>query len=128
MAKCPAITRSGAACKGVVKPGDTYCVAHDPDRAGQRKRSASKAGRSKPSRELVDIRTQLQTLADGVLAGSVHRGDAAVAGQLLNVKLRGVELERRLRETEDLEKRLEELESALQSGGPGGGYGPQKTA
>ena len=35
---------------------------------------------------------------------------ASVANQLLNTRLRAVEVERKIRETEELERRLEELE------------------
>jgi len=73
---------------------------------------ASRAARAKPSRELVGIKRQLQELTDGALAGKVERGVAAVCGQLLNVKLRAVELERRIRESDELEARIEELEQA----------------
>jgi hypothetical protein len=52
-------------------------------------------------------------LADRVLSGEVNRADAAVCAQLLNVKLRALEQERRWRETEEHEERLEALESVL---------------
>jgi hypothetical protein len=52
-------------------------------------------------------------LADRVLSGEVDRADAAVCGQLLNVKLRALEQERRWREIENHEERLEALESLL---------------
>ncbi len=64
---------------------------------------ASHAARSKPSRELVGIKRQLQALTDNVLSGEVERADAAVCGQLLNVKLRATEIERKAKETEELE-------------------------
>lgn len=75
---------------------------------------ASKAGRSKPSNDLLAVRAQLQQLADSVLAGEVDRSNASVAGQLLNIKLRTIEVERRLKETEDLERRLAELEESIE--------------
>jgi hypothetical protein len=59
------------------------------------------------------VKAQLQELTDRVLSGDMHRADAAVCGQLLNVKLRALEQERRWREIEELEGRLEALESVL---------------
>ena len=56
----------------------------------------------------------MQRLADKTLAGEVDRATAAVCGQLLNVKLRALEVGRKLRESEELEVRLEELEKALE--------------
>jgi len=59
------------------------------------------------------VKTQLQELTDRVLSGVVERADAAVCGQLLNVKLRALEQERRWREIEELEGRLEAVEGVL---------------
>lgn len=44
------------------------------------------------------------------MAGEVERADAAVCGQLLNVKLRAMEVERKVLETEQLEERIAALE------------------
>ena len=46
--------------------------AHDPANAERRSRSASKAARSKPKRELMALKDQLRTVADGVLSGTVE--------------------------------------------------------
>jgi hypothetical protein len=71
---------------------------------------ASKAARSKPGRELAVIKQRLAELTDDVLAGSVDRGAAAVANQLINTRLRAIEQERKNKETADLEARIEALE------------------
>ncbi len=112
MAACAGIKRSGGRCTVSVPAGQTYCHHHDPARAGDRKRAASRAGKSKPSRELADLKSRLSDLADKVLAGEVDRSAAAVAGQLFNTLIRAVAVELKVREVEDLEKRLEELEEA----------------
>jgi LPS O-antigen subunit length determinant protein (WzzB/FepE family) len=117
VAVCAGIKRDGARCTVVVSGPQDYCYQHDPARAEERRRAASRAGRSKPSRELVSIKRQLQGLADNVLDGSVDRSDASVAGQLLNILLRAVEVERKAKETDELEERLEALERAQQEGG-----------
>lgn len=113
MSTCRATTAKGEPCRGSADGPNGLCWAHDPDHAAQRQRNASKAAKSKPSRDLLQTRAQLQQLADNVLAGEVDRAAASVAGQLLNVKLRTIELERRLKETQDLQERIEELEDAL---------------
>lgn len=107
---CAGIKRSGGRCTVSVGPGEDYCHHHDPARAEDRRRAASRAGRSKPSRELSGVKAQLQDLVQDVLAGSVETGRAAVANQLLNTRLRAVELERKVKETEEIEERLEALE------------------
>ncbi len=108
MASCPSITRSGNACKGVV--GDTYCVAHDPARAGERKRSASKAGRSKQSRESPELKAELKTLAADMREERVTTGSAAVVNQITNTRARLIETEMKVRDHNELEERIAALE------------------
>jgi hypothetical protein len=80
---------------------------------------ASKAARSKPNRDLVEVKTQLQELTREVLAGELETGRAAVANQLLNTRLRAMELERKLRESDGLAARLDALERILEDGASG---------
>jgi hypothetical protein len=112
--RCAGIKRDGGRCTTAVPPSKDYCYQHDPARQEERRRNASKAGKSKPSRELAAIKGRLSGLADDVLSGSVDRGDAAVAGQLLNTVIRAVGVELRVREQTDLIERLEELEALLE--------------
>jgi hypothetical protein len=107
---CTGTKRDGSPCTLPSNGSSGLCWAHDPANAERRRRGQSRGGRNKPSRELQAIKRQLQELADGVLAGEVVRADAAVCGQLLNVKLRAVEAERKIKETEELEERIEALE------------------
>ncbi len=125
MPRCRGTKPTGEPCERIVKASQNYCFSHDPDRQEERKRNASKAGKSKPSRELQGIKTRLSDLADDVLVGRVDRGNAAVAGQLLNTVIRAVAVELKVREQMELEARLEELESALERQKDNGrrGYG-----
>jgi len=54
----------------------------------------------------------LRDLAERVLAGEVETGRAAVANQLVNTRLRALEIERKIRESDEMEARIEELEQA----------------
>lgn len=114
MPRCAGTKRNSSPCTATVEPPQVYCWWHDPRNSEQRKRAASRAGKSKPSRELATIKAQLADLADDVLGGRVHRSDAAVVGQVLNVLLRAIEVERRLKETEQLEAELADLRSTLE--------------
>ncbi|MDP8951171.1 MAG: hypothetical protein M3N18_02845 [Actinomycetota bacterium] len=108
-------------------PGAEWCYAHHPDHQEERRRSASKAGkrggRGRGSGELAAIKDLLADLTDRVLGEEgvepLSTGAAAVANQLINTRLRAIELERKIRETEELEERLEALE-AMQEGQKGG--------
>jgi len=111
MPRCAGIKRDGGRCAVIVD--GSYCYQHDPARAQERRRNASRAARSRPSRELAGIKAQLEDLTRDVLSGDLETGRAAVANQLINTRLRAVELERKVKETEELESRLENLEEAL---------------
>jgi 5-enolpyruvylshikimate-3-phosphate synthase len=56
-------------------------------------------------------------MVDTVLSGVVSTAPYAVANQLINTRLRAIEVERKIKETDQLESRIEELERA------GGGVG-----
>jgi hypothetical protein len=112
--RCAGIKRDGGRCTTIVKPPQTHCYQHDPERAGERKRNASRAAKSKPSRELAGIKQRLSDLADDVLAGEVDRAVAAVASQVLNVYLRAVSVELKIREQQEITERLQELETLLE--------------
>src|SRR5215216_1458997 len=94
MPRCAGIKRDGGRCAVVVGPGQSHCYAHDPDRADERRRNASRGGRMKGAGEISDLKKQLANLAADVLSG---------------------EVEREIKETEELEARLEALEAVLKA-------------
>ena len=118
MAKCSGITRAGAACKGTPIDGSQWCYVHHPDHADERRRHGSKGGkrggRGRPQAETGAIKALLEDLTERVLAGALPTGPAAVANPLINTRLRAVELERKVREADELEARLEALEAKIQ--------------
>jgi hypothetical protein len=93
---------------------DGLCWAHDPKNAERRRRGQSRGGKNKPSRELAGIKQRLSELAEDVLEGRQDKGVAAVASQVLNVYLRAVSVELKVREELELRERLEALEEALE--------------
>ncbi len=116
MARCARIKDNGERCKANATPGAEWCYSHDPERAEERRLNASKGGkrggRGRSSGEIVGIKTLLSDLADKVLDGKLETGRAAVANQLINTRLRAVEVERKIREQEEFEERLAALEWA----------------
>lgn len=110
MARCVGYKRDGTPCERIVGALQQYCYAHDPARAEVRKRNASKGGRSKPNREILDIKNHLKELTLEVLSGAVATAPYAVANQLINTRLRAVEVERKVREQDELLERIERLE------------------
>jgi len=123
MPRCAGIKRDGGRCATIVAPPQTLCYQHDPARAKERSRNASRAARSRPSRELATIKQRLSDLADDVLEGRQDKGVAAVASQVLNVYLRAVSVELKVQEQRDLLERLEALEERLSQNGGGRRWG-----
>lgn len=97
--------------------------AHDPARQEARRRAASKAGKSKPGRELTEAKRDILEVIKGVREETIERPVGAVVFQGYNVLLKALDVERRWRETDELETRLEEMEEALGHKDRGGGYG-----
>ena len=113
MALCAGYKRDGSRCTVTVESPQTYCWWHDPANAEQRARAASKAAKAKPNRELKEVKALCEDLTDRVLAGELETGRAAVANQLINTRLRAIEQERKVKETEELEERIAALEAKL---------------
>jgi hypothetical protein len=110
MAVCRATKANGEPCTLPANGPQGLCWAHDPANREKRRRMASRAARSKPSKEIGGVKAQLEDLARGVLGGEVETARAAVANQIINTRLRAIDLERKVRETEDFEERLAALE------------------
>jgi uncharacterized protein YceH (UPF0502 family) len=115
VARCSAITASGEPCRGVPVHGSPYCPAHHPDTQAARRAGASRGGRATTvgAKELTELKGELAALYANVLTGEVDKGVAAVAAQVANVRLRALELERRHRETDELEAQVAELERRI---------------
>jgi hypothetical protein len=118
MPRCAGKKGDGSPCERIVGSSREYCYAHDPAFAEDRKKAAAKAAKSpakgRSNTEIREIKGQLRYLYAAVLEGVVGRQDAAVANQIANTQLRAIELERRVREQDELEERVDELEDLLE--------------
>jgi hypothetical protein len=113
MARCTATKPDGSSCERIVGASQAYCYAHDPSYADRRRRDAAKAGRSTSNGEFGEVKGLLKKLIQQVLSGELETSRAAVANQCLNTRLRALELERKWKETQELEGRLEAVEAVL---------------
>jgi len=107
--QCRANKRNGERCTLPAKGSDGYCWAHSPKNAAERRRAASKAGRSKPSREL---RTTKEEIADAIAQvkdGSLDRNIARAMFQGYGVLLDYIKLERGVYVEEELAARIDAL-------------------
>jgi hypothetical protein len=120
LSRCTAIKASGERCKGRAIEGSQWCWNHNPEHADERRRHGSKGGkrggRGRPQHETEAIKVLLEDLTEQVLSGELPTGPAAVANQLVNTRLRAIEQERKNKETEELEARIEALERAQEKG------------
>jgi hypothetical protein len=114
MSICRGTKPDGAPCTLAARDSSGLCWAHSPEHAKKRQLIARKGGKARAggggTAEVAAVSQQLQTMADGVAAGKLDRADAVAIGQLLNARLRALELLRRWKETDQLEARLEQLE------------------
>jgi hypothetical protein len=118
--QCTAVKRNGEPCTLPANGPQGLCWAHDPANAEKRRRGASRGGRAKANRELPTIKALLEDLTDQVLAGDLETSKAAVANQLINTRLRAIEVERKIREVEEIEERLAALERSIRPRSQGG--------
>jgi hypothetical protein len=119
---CAANKRDGSPCSAPAAPGARYCYNHDPNRADERKRNASRAGKSRgPGQKVKALDELLVRLYEDVLSGAVDKGVGAVAVQVVNARARLIETERRIAEVEAYEERLAQLEAAVAEQRRGGG-------
>src|SRR5215203_4905610 len=110
MPQCAGIKRNGLRCTTIVEPPHIHCWWHDPRNAEERRRAASRGGKGKANPVVKELHQLLESLTDQVIKGELSTAVGAVANQLINTRIRLLEYERRLREMEDLEERLEALE------------------
>jgi len=119
MSQCAFDKRGGGRCGGVAVGPSGGCYAHDPAYELERKRDARRngkrggRGRSNPgTADLHRLQSRFEDLADKVLAEEVDRADAAVAAQCLNGARACIAASAKVRELEDVERRLDALEQA----------------
>lgn len=78
------------------------CYHHDPDFADQRKATASHAAKSKGNAELRKLKAEVREIITDVKAGNRDRTDATAIFQGYRVMRDLIELERRIKETDEL--------------------------
>ncbi len=109
MRQCAGTKRDGSPCTATVEPLQTYCWWHDPQNAEQRRRAASRGGKSKANREVTALKAEIRSLIGKVEVGEVNptRGNTMFRGYGVLMDL--IKLERGIFIEEDLAARIEEL-------------------
>ena len=111
--QCPAAKRNGDRCSGGVPDGKYHCWFHDPANSDKRRRAASRGGKGNRSKVSRELHRFLEDLTEQVVSGQLEPYPASVAGQLVGVRLRLLEYERRVKEQDEVVGRLVELEERI---------------
>lgn len=115
--QCTAIKAGGGRCSNKAQPGQGVCWSHNPANRERVRANAAKGGQTRSRRpvdELENIKGQVKGIAARVFQGSIDRSTAAVLGQLYNVLLRSVEIQRRLDHQRELEEQVADLRTRLE--------------
>ncbi len=115
--QCSFIKASGERCRGAATGQHGLCWAHDPKNARRRRRTASRGGRAKANRELVEAKQQIKGVIAGVLSGRLGSNVGSVAFQGYRTLLSAISTELAVKEQTELIERLEALEEALKQKG-----------
>ncbi len=115
MRRCEALKGDGRRCQARAMDGYQWCYSHRPDLADERKRNASRGGRTggrgrSGGDEVVEAKKYTRGIIAKLLRGEIGRGDATAAFMGINTLARLIDLERKIREQDELEDRIAELE------------------
>lgn len=106
---------------GVAIDASGLCYSHSPNHADARKRAARKGGqrggRGRPQTQLASLVSDNTDIRERVLRGEIMPNVGAVAIQSINAAIRAVKVGLEVREQQDLEERLAELEAAYEQRG-----------
>ncbi len=107
--QCGAIKPNGERCQRSAEASHGFCWAHAPEHAEERRRIASRAGKSKGSRGVATLKSELKDLIAKVERGTLEptRGNTMVRAYGVLIDL--IKLERAVYLEEDLARRIEEL-------------------
>ncbi len=118
--RCDGITSGGDRCKLEATHG-SYCWAHAPETADERRQRARRGGkaggRGRPGADLADLKRDVRGVIDGVLDGTILQGPGAVALQGYNTLLRAAKVEMDIREQAEIIERIERLERSREEKG-----------
>jgi hypothetical protein len=115
--QCSFIKANGERCRGTATGSQGLCWAHDPTNADRRRRAASRGGRGKSNKEVRILKEEIKVLIADVKSGDLDRNDAAVMIQGYRALKDFIELERRVKETDELAAEIEELKREYDAAG-----------
>jgi hypothetical protein len=118
---CSATKRDGSRCNLPVSGQQTgsFCWAHSPENAAQRRRIAALGGRGRANGPVKELQRRLDDIIERVLADQLVAYKGSVAAQLIGQKIRLLELEKKLAAEQESEERLRRIEALERGRGRG---------
>ena len=110
MSTCTATKKDGSPCTLPSSGPDGLCWVHSPTNAAARRRGQSRGGRGAGSAETRAVKKLMDDLTDKTLSAALEPSVVHAVVALQNIKLRAIEQERKVKETEHLEARIQALE------------------
>jgi len=96
-----------------------WCYTHNPEQVEKRKtlgvKGGKRGGRGRPLPALADIQSKIDALVEKVLTKELSRGDAAVIGQLLNIKVGCIRATLKAQEQLEIRAEIDELRELFES-------------
>ena len=116
MSICTGTRADGYPCTAEASYGSEFCWRHNPARAEERKRNASKGGQAGGRRrggaaarirEVERLKEELNQVTRALMSGEIsgRAGDTAI--KAINSQLRAIELSKKLRDEEDERRKKE---------------------
>jgi hypothetical protein len=109
MSQCSGVKPNGESCKKPAEGQHGYCSSHDPRKAEQRRRTASRGGRAKADKEIREVKGEIRELIRRVRDEAFDATQANAANRLYNTLLAYILAERGIYREEDLAVRIREL-------------------
>ena len=111
MDQCRATKRDGSRCTLPASGQQGLCWAHNPANHEKRRRTASRGGKAKATKEVRDLKTSIKELIGKVETGELESTPANTMIRGYSVLLEVIKLERGVYVEEELAVRLEALKN-----------------
>jgi hypothetical protein len=114
MHEFPAIAPDCVTCIAHAEGVRGPCYLHSPERAKERRRNTSKAAKAKGNGELRKLKAEVRDVIAEVKAGTRDRNDATAIFQGYRVLKDFIELERRIKETDELAADIQHMREQIE--------------
>ena len=109
MKLCSATTKAGKPCQRPAQGQGAFCLGHDPTKAAERRRNASKAATAKADKEIRETKAEIRELVRLVREEHFDVSKANAVNRLYQTLLQYIIVERGIYREDDLAQRIKDL-------------------